>query len=115
MANVQLGSDDFLMDHFGQGFLLLLLGSHAQPDIETDQVIADFRSRGFALAVQSRTHVGLAHLYGAATQGAAYLFRPDQHVCARWLKLEAGPLQRALAAATAQPVPLNPQPTAKAA
>ena len=31
--------------------------------------------------------------------GAAYLLRPDQHVCARWLALDADRLQTALATA----------------
>jgi 3-(3-hydroxy-phenyl)propionate hydroxylase len=31
--------------------------------------------------------------------GAAYLLRPDQHVCARWLALDAERLQTALATA----------------
>jgi 3-(3-hydroxy-phenyl)propionate hydroxylase len=28
--------------------------------------------------------------------GAAYLMRPDQHICARWLRLDAPRLQAAL-------------------
>jgi 3-(3-hydroxy-phenyl)propionate hydroxylase len=37
--------------------------------------------------------------YGIPAEGGAYLLRPDQHVCARWLKLDAPRLQAALAAA----------------
>jgi 3-(3-hydroxy-phenyl)propionate hydroxylase len=37
--------------------------------------------------------------YGITAEGGAYLLRPDQHVCARWLKLDAPRLQAALAAA----------------
>jgi 3-(3-hydroxy-phenyl)propionate hydroxylase len=31
--------------------------------------------------------------------GAAYLLRPDQHVCARWMALDANRLQAAFKAA----------------
>ena len=33
--------------------------------------------------------------WGVRTDGAAYLLRPDQHVCARWLTLDAHRLQAA--------------------
>jgi 3-(3-hydroxy-phenyl)propionate hydroxylase len=34
--------------------------------------------------------------YGVRAGGAAYLLRPDQHICARWMSLDAGRLQSAL-------------------
>ena len=37
--------------------------------------------------------------YAVPANGAAYLLRPDQHVCARWLVLDADRLQAALATA----------------
>jgi 3-(3-hydroxy-phenyl)propionate hydroxylase len=40
--------------------------------------------------------------YGVQASGAGYLLRPDQHVCARWLTLDATRLQAALAAALPQ-------------
>ena len=33
--------------------------------------------------------------YGVMANGAAYLLRPDQHVCARWMALDANRLQAA--------------------
>jgi 3-(3-hydroxy-phenyl)propionate hydroxylase len=40
--------------------------------------------------------------YGILASGGAYLLRPDQHVCARWLTLDATRLQAALVAALPQ-------------
>ena len=37
--------------------------------------------------------------YGVQANGAAYLLRPDQHVCARWMSLDANRLQAALRSA----------------
>jgi 3-(3-hydroxy-phenyl)propionate hydroxylase len=37
--------------------------------------------------------------YGITTHGGAYLLRPDQHICARWLTLDAKRLQTALTTA----------------
>ena len=34
--------------------------------------------------------------WGVKTDGAAYLLRPDQHVCARWMALDAHRLNAAL-------------------
>jgi 3-(3-hydroxy-phenyl)propionate hydroxylase len=40
--------------------------------------------------------------YGVQASGAAYLLRPDQHVCARWLTLDATRLQAAFNTALPQ-------------
>ncbi|MGJ4748822.1 hypothetical protein ACQV5M_20845, partial [Leptospira sp. SA-E8] len=34
--------------------------------------------------------------YGIPASGGAYLLRPDQHICARWLALDADRLRAAL-------------------
>jgi 3-(3-hydroxy-phenyl)propionate hydroxylase len=39
--------------------------------------------------------------YGVLAGGAAYLLRPDQHICARWISLDADRLQSALKTALA--------------
>jgi 3-(3-hydroxy-phenyl)propionate hydroxylase len=43
---------------------------------------------------------GLARARFDAAQGAVYLLRPDQHVCARWRAFDAGKVMAALARAT---------------
>ena len=44
----------------------------------------------------------LRQRYGVAANGGAYLLRPDQHVCARWITLDATRLQAALTNALPQ-------------
>jgi len=46
--------------------------------------------------VLSDDDASLRERYGLRTKGAAYLFRPDQHVAARWIALDAVRLQTAL-------------------
>jgi len=79
----------WLLDRLGRGFVLLVFGA---PGLRLD----------LPLEV---VHVGLD---GAAAQrydarpGTAYLIRPDQHVAARWRRVDAARVHAALARATAQ-------------
>ena len=115
--NVRLAADDFLLDHLGGGFDLIYFTEADAIPPELQQVIRTARARGVALRV---TAVGAARpvmgadqtfadadghfraRYGVRASGAAYLLRPDQHVCARWLTLDAVRLQAALKAALPQ-------------
>jgi len=119
--NVRLAPDDFLLDHLcrgsGGGFDLLYFTEAAALPEPVQQVITAARARGVPLTV---TAIGAAqpvtgadrtladadgHLrqrYGVSAGGAAYLLRPDQHVCARWLTLDAARLQAALNTALPQ-------------
>ncbi|MCX7252087.1 MAG: FAD-dependent monooxygenase [Burkholderiales bacterium] len=115
--NVRLAANDFLLDHLGGGFDLLYFteGQAISPALQA--VVDAARAKGVTLRV---TAVGATqpvagadqtfadadgHLrarYGVQASGAAYLLRPDQHVCARWLTLDAVRLQAALNAALPQ-------------
>lgn len=115
--NVRLGADDHLLDHLGGGFDLLYFTSAAAVPAALRQVVDAARERGVPLRL---TAVGAAHpvagadatladadghlreRYGVQASGAAYLLRPDQHVCARWLTLDATRLQAALNTALPQ-------------
>ena len=81
---------------------------------DVQQVVQAARGRGLPLRVLAigaaqpvagaDAHLAVADgrvrlRYGVGGDGAAYLLRPDQHVCARWLQLGADRLQAALAAA----------------
>jgi 3-(3-hydroxy-phenyl)propionate hydroxylase len=131
LPNLRLGEDEFLLDHLcgaaAGAFTLLVFvtadgvlpaGLHArvmawrergvplqvllvQPEGNSDLVAAEAGSAGTSLLVDPadalRRHLGVPGV------GAAYLLRPDQHVCARWLQLTPerldAALQRALALA----------------
>jgi 3-(3-hydroxy-phenyl)propionate hydroxylase len=115
--NVRLGANDFLLDHLGGGFdLLYFTDAPAMPQA-LQTVIDAARQKGMPLNV---TAVGAAHAvagadttlpdadghlrerYGVPANGGAYLLRPDQHICARWLTLDATRLQAALTTALPQ-------------
>ncbi len=109
--NVRLSASDFLLDHLGGGFELLYFteGDTVPPSLM--HVVTATRAKGVALQVIA---VGAAQpvagadktfadadghfraRYGVQASGAAYLLRPDQHICARWLTLDATRLQAAL-------------------
>jgi 3-(3-hydroxy-phenyl)propionate hydroxylase len=114
--NVRLAANDFLLDHLGGGFDLLYFTDTALPEA-LQKVIGAARATGMPLNV---TAIGATqavagadkHLpdadgrlrlrYGVPANGGAYLLRPDQHVCARWITLDATRLQAALANALPQ-------------
>ncbi|EZP52729.1 FAD-dependent monooxygenase [Delftia sp. RIT313] len=119
--NVCLAPDDYLLDHLGGGFDLLYFtdGSAVPPALS--EVARVVRGRGVGLrivAISSQAQpqpvqgadLTLSDSQGRCRErhgvpadppsGAAYLLRPDQHVCARWLALDARRLQSALDNAT---------------
>lgn len=115
--NIRLSADDFLLDHLGGGFDLLYFTEAAAIPDPLQQVVAATRRRGVPLRVVA---VGATHAvagadltladadghfrrrYGVQASGAGYLLRPDQHVCARWLTLDATRLRAALDTALPQ-------------
>jgi len=113
-VNVRLGADDFLLDHLGGGFELLCFMAGSTLPAALANVIATERARGVPVrvtAIGAATAVAGAdqtladadgHVrarYGVEADGAAYLLRPDQHVCARWITLDAHRLRAAFATA----------------
>ena len=115
--NVRLGANNFLLDHLGGGFDLLYFTDAAALPESLRQVTVSARAQGLPLRV---TAVGatqpvlgadqylpdadghLRQRYGIPANGGAYLLRPDQHICARWLTLDATRLQAALLIALPQ-------------
>lgn len=112
--NVRLGSNDFLLDHLGGGFELLYFTTDTSIPDALQRVIAATRQKGVPLRVIvvgaaepvagadktfADSDARFRQRYGVQADGAAYLLRPDQHICARWLTLDASRLQAALNAA----------------
>ena len=115
--NVRLGADDYLLDHLGGGFDLLYFTEGGSIPEALQAVVNTQRAAGVpvrTIAVGAAAPVQGADLtladaegrcrarYGVRASGAAYLLRPDQHVCARWISLDATRLQAALKNALAQ-------------
>jgi 3-(3-hydroxy-phenyl)propionate hydroxylase len=109
--NVHLGDDDYLLDYLGGGFDLLYFTDKDEIPGAVQQVVTDARSLGVPLKViaigadrpvsgADRTLTDLRgrcrKRYGVLATDAAYLLRPDQHVCARWMTLDAHRLKSAL-------------------
>lgn len=112
--NIRLGENDYLLDHLGGGFDLLYFTDAPALPAALQTVLAQAKAQGLTVrvvAVGASQPVAGADLtladaqghlrqrYGIAAAGGAYLLRPDQHVCARWLTLDATRLKAALAAA----------------
>ena len=112
--NICLSADNYLLDHLGGGFDLLYFTEHdAVPQALCD-VVQGVRQQGLPVRIvavgSGQTVAGadttlsdadghFRQRYGVVASGAGYLLRPDQHVCARWLTLDAHRLQTAFDAA----------------
>jgi 3-(3-hydroxy-phenyl)propionate hydroxylase len=109
--NVQLQTDNYLLDHLGGGFDLVYVADAKGIPKETAQAVASLQAQGLpvkliaisthAHAVEGANltlhdpHMRFQERY-AVQAGGAYLFRPDQHICARWLQLDAARLKQSL-------------------
>jgi hypothetical protein len=78
------------MDHFPVGFLLLAVGAAALNALpgELENALAIFRVSGQSISVQHSQHPDVVARYAGPQGSGLYLFRPDQHVCARWLNTD---------------------------
>jgi 3-(3-hydroxy-phenyl)propionate hydroxylase len=114
--NIRLAPNDYLLDHLGGGFDLIYFTDTSAIPQALQQVVTDTRASGVPLrviAVGALTEVAGADVtladasghfrqrYGVQASGGAYLLRPDQHICARWVSLDATRLQAALKTALA--------------
>lgn len=115
--NIRLAANDFLLNHLGGGFDLLYFTDAAAIPEALEKVVQAARTQGVPLKViavganqpvagadqtLADTEGHFRQRYGVLANGAAYLLRPDQHICARWLTLDATRLQAALNTALPQ-------------
>jgi 3-(3-hydroxy-phenyl)propionate hydroxylase len=113
---ISAGRDDWLLQHTGNRFVLMLfaddaaeltpvqreaVASLAKERIPVDTLIVARRAAGapagLAVVVD---HKGLAAQRFDAQPGTTYLLRPDQHVAARWRRLDPAAVHAAVARAT---------------
>ena len=106
-APVRGPEGDWLLRHLERGFTLLAFGplpggevdALARGAVPVHVVQVDAPAAPGAVAVKDTE--GLVASRYAATPGTCYLFRPDQHVCARWRAFDLAAVRGALARATA--------------
>jgi 3-(3-hydroxy-phenyl)propionate hydroxylase len=105
---------EWLLDYLGDGFTLLVfgappesalreIGALAKDSIPCRTVIVDVSSAQSGLTRITDPSGALAQRYDARA-GTAYLFRPDQHVCARWRAVDAERVRAAIARAAGRPL-----------
>ncbi len=115
--NLQLQHDDYLLDYLGGGFDLIYAANAQGVPSHIAQAVTELQQQGFPIRLiaisteaqaMASAHITLhdpqqrfKHRY-AVPIGGAYLFRPDQHICGRWLQLDAAGLKQSLRAACLQ-------------
>lgn len=101
-ANVRLNDDEFLLDHLGHSFTVLLAttaNALPEPWLELREKAAaagwplrivalhldggSFEVKGADLSLNDPDG-RLSERYGLQGESDAYLIRPDQHICGRW-------------------------------
>ena len=115
--NVQLQHDDFLLDHLGGGFDLVYVCQSQNIPNELLHAVMSAKNDGLPLKLLAISDLAIKvqgadktlfdpqqrfQLRYAVSAGGAYLFRPDQHVCARWLEVDATRLLSSLQLAVMQ-------------
>ena len=115
-VNVRFTPDSYLLDQLGGGFDLLYFTDGPTIPAELRAVIDGVKARHIGVRLIAVTGHSVAAVdgadvvlddsegrcrarYGVMANGAAYLLRPDQHICARWMALDANRLQAAFKAA----------------
>jgi 3-(3-hydroxy-phenyl)propionate hydroxylase len=100
---------DWLLDHLGGGFDLLVFGDVVEAGRVAELARGRIPCRVVQVGGAKRSdrmvvddHAGLAAARYDGKPGTCYLFRPDQHVCARWRAFAVDAVETAIARATGQ-------------
>ncbi|MGB0748327.1 MAG: FAD-dependent monooxygenase [Magnetospiraceae bacterium] len=113
-GNVKLGADDFLLDHCGPQFVILVFAvggqlTAAQQDILQLRMPAPIAVKTIAIGARADAADeslpdpnGKIGLRFGLPEGGVYVLRPDQHVCGRWVMADrdtvAAAIQNAVSA-----------------
>jgi 3-(3-hydroxy-phenyl)propionate hydroxylase len=95
----------WLLDYLHDGFALLVFASGLPEGTAATMAPAGIECRVVQVGGAAHEEVGLVDVDGLVAQrydakpGTCYLFRPDQHVCARWRTFEADAVRAAIARA----------------
>jgi 3-(3-hydroxy-phenyl)propionate hydroxylase len=105
--NVRLTANKYLLDVLGPGFDLLYFTREQALPASILAAVSTLRAQGLAIRLSvigsgqacQGADQSLADpqdqarkRYGVTQEGAAYLLRPDQHICARWIALNGAQL-----------------------
>ncbi len=95
----------WLLDHLGGGFVLLVMGGGVGHDdafaLAGDAIPCQVVQVGGSAAGALADIAGLVTARYDTAPGTCYLFRPDQHVCARWRVFSLPQVRAAIATACA--------------
>jgi 3-(3-hydroxy-phenyl)propionate hydroxylase len=92
-APVSIGGKlGWFLDCLGPAFTVVTFGAADSTSVVADGIAARVITVGRDIADAKGL---LAHRYGAST-GTTYLFRPDQHVAARWTRFDEAAIARAM-------------------
>ncbi|TDF83925.1 FAD-dependent monooxygenase [Pseudomonas sp. H9] len=112
LLNLKLADNDYLFDHLGASFYLLYFTAETSLCEALLAQAQTIRSSGIPLQIIAVAQNAQSAVTGAdqliddasghiaakygITEGGAYLVRPDQHICARWLQVSAEQLHSAI-------------------
>jgi 3-(3-hydroxy-phenyl)propionate hydroxylase len=106
-APVKGPGSTWLLNYLHNGFTLLTFGDAVSADAAAELAraripcrIVQVDGRGAADRIAIRDSAGLLSERYDAKSGTCYLFRPDQHVCARWRSFDLAAVHAAIAHAT---------------
>lgn len=119
LRNVKLADDDYLFDRLGSGFHLIAFAGAGEAagdmaetlkaaagDVPVVRILVATQPsaalKGVADVVISDINGHLREKF-AASDGSAYLIRPDTHICARWRQASPQKLKAALDTAQGRP------------
>ena len=95
-VNVQ-GEPDWFLHALGQGFVVLVFGDAPVAEVLWTKSQSAVQAKVLRVGFEVVDVLGVLAARYDGQPGTVYLFRPDQHVAARWRQFDAAAIQAALA------------------